>query len=336
VDTLKVAGGGDIAAWYDSDNSKQYIALSGTGKIYWLEVKEDHSLEGTYYEDLVTSYFGRGGVAVASDGFVYAQGLFTGVVVFDAYDMSASYATLTCATGVTRKVTVSNDGSKLICPTTSQGLMVYDLNDDRNGFVNDAADTVLVAGSVLHMAVVDPLDRVWTATRIEDGTPNPYIVDLSGETAVLVDSVRYMSVDSTVSFTAPRDVEFVLNEAGTEVVKIFVADFYMRHLAVMEKDAVSGIWAQTGVVAEDFSLNKNYPNPFNPTTTINYTLDNASNMTLAIYNMAGQLVETLVSGYRAAGTYNVVWNGANAASGAYVAKLTVNGQTLSLKMTLLK
>ncbi len=61
-----------------------------------------------------------------------------------------------------------------------------------------------------------------------------------------------------------------------------------------------------------------FPNPFNPTTTIRYALPQASQATLKIFNLQGEVVKTLVDGYQTANHYQVVWNGRNE-SGAKVA-----------------
>nr|MDA3872029.1 T9SS type A sorting domain-containing protein [Candidatus Neomarinimicrobiota bacterium] len=87
---------------------------------------------------------------------------------------------------------------------------------------------------------------------------------------------------------------------------------------------------------EGFSLSQNYPNPFNPTTTIDFTLNEAANVKLQVYNLRGQLIETLVDGYKNASTYNVVFDGANYASGTYIYRLSIGNASEVKKMVLLK
>jgi len=53
----------------------------------------------------------------------------------------------------------------------------------------------------------------------------------------------------------------------------------------------------------------NFPNPFNPETTIRFALANGSSVEIIIYNVRGQLVRTLVNGYMNSGVHNIVWNG---------------------------
>lgn len=85
------------------------------------------------------------------------------------------------------------------------------------------------------------------------------------------------------------------------------------------------------------NLLANYPNPFNPTTTINYTLTAQAEVKVAVFNVAGKEVASLVSGVKNAGQHKVEFNGANLASGVYFCKLLVNGQSMAInKMMLLK
>jgi hypothetical protein len=100
------------------------------------------------------------------------------------------------------------------------------------------------------------------------------------------------------------------------------------------------------VLPNSFSLNQNYPNPFNPTTTIRYSI--ASNdlggggmVRLAIFNVLGQEVKTLIDKPQAPGSYELTWdgtdkNGQSQASGVYFYKLTVGKNSESRKMMLLK
>ncbi|MDP8267959.1 MAG: agmatine deiminase family protein [Candidatus Tenebribacter davisii] len=84
-------------------------------------------------------------------------------------------------------------------------------------------------------------------------------------------------------------------------------------------------------VINNTKLIGNYPNPFNPETTIKYSLKNNANMTLSIYNTKGQLVNTLVKKYQIAGMHSVVWNGKDAngkkvSSGVYLSSFDVEGE----------
>jgi len=84
----------------------------------------------------------------------------------------------------------------------------------------------------------------------------------------------------------------------------------------------------------------NYPNPFNPGTSVHYTVPSRGQVTVAVYDARGALVTTLFEGERPPGAYTIEWNGlANGtavSSGVYFARIEHNGTTRSKKMVLLK
>jgi len=90
-----------------------------------------------------------------------------------------------------------------------------------------------------------------------------------------------------------------------------------------------------------FLLYPNYPNPFNPSTTITYQLQKGVKVRLFIYNMLGQLVKTLVNSKQVTGYYSVQWNGKDelgrdVASGVYFYHLETDHFSKTLKMALLR
>jgi Glycosyl hydrolases family 28/Secretion system C-terminal sorting domain len=86
----------------------------------------------------------------------------------------------------------------------------------------------------------------------------------------------------------------------------------------------------------DFRLGQNFPNPFNPTTTIEFQIPKGSHVTLGIYDVLGRLVATLVDRYEPQGTYHARFDGSRLASGVYYYRLTANGLTGTRKLMLLK
>ncbi|MCP4550218.1 MAG: T9SS type A sorting domain-containing protein [bacterium] len=88
-------------------------------------------------------------------------------------------------------------------------------------------------------------------------------------------------------------------------------------------------------------LHGNYPNPFNPTTTISFSLAEAGQVELAVYDITGRLVTELVNGKMAADNHEVIWSGMDVrgnrvASGVYFYKLTADDYTATEKMIMLK
>ena len=91
----------------------------------------------------------------------------------------------------------------------------------------------------------------------------------------------------------------------------------------------------------DYYLHGNYPNPFNPVTNIIYSMGTASDVTIMVHNIQGQLVKNLFIGNVKPGQHTVSWNGTNnfsqsVPSGIYIYSVKSNRQILVGKMMLLK
>ena len=88
--------------------------------------------------------------------------------------------------------------------------------------------------------------------------------------------------------------------------------------------------------SSQYKLFDNYPNPFNPTTIINYQIPNNSFVTLKIYDELGREIRTIVNQYQTKGRYDISFNAENLASGIYFYKLQTGNFVSVKKMMLLK
>jgi hypothetical protein len=86
----------------------------------------------------------------------------------------------------------------------------------------------------------------------------------------------------------------------------------------------------------DFVLYPNYPNPFNPSTSISYSIAEAGFVSLKVFDILGQEVSALVNEDKDAGMYDVVFNASELTTGVYIYTLQVNGYSQSRKMILLR
>lgn len=111
---------------------------------------------------------------------------------------------------------------------------------------------------------------------------------------------------------------------------------------VLIVDLMTGIEGDRGVpVPRSFFLGQNFPNPFNPSTTISFELTKDGEVLLEVYNLRGQSVKKLASGNKEAGTYRVCWNGTDeqgmrVPSGLYLYRLETPEFATTKKMVLLK
>ena len=100
---------------------------------------------------------------------------------------------------------------------------------------------------------------------------------------------------------------------------------------------VTGIRQQSSSTPTQFTLSNNYPNPFNPSTNIRFSIAQSGNVSLKIYNVLGQLVKTIIDNvYENKGNYEFNVNMDNFASGIYFYMLNQGSQQITKKMVLLK
>ena len=99
-------------------------------------------------------------------------------------------------------------------------------------------------------------------------------------------------------------------------------------------DEITGI--SESYSPDNFTLHGAYPNPFNPTTSIEYDLVESVSVHLAVYDISGRLVATLVDGVMPAGAHVATMNGTNLSSGVYLVNMTAGHYNASTKVVLMK
>ena len=89
-------------------------------------------------------------------------------------------------------------------------------------------------------------------------------------------------------------------------------------------------------VPQNFTLSQNYPNPFNASTRIEFTLDTGADVRLAVYDVKGALVTSLVNRRFEAGKHEATWDAGDISSGVYFYRLSTNAGSQTKRMVLLK
>ena len=89
-------------------------------------------------------------------------------------------------------------------------------------------------------------------------------------------------------------------------------------------------------VSMKYSLSQAYPNPFNPVTSMTFTMPVSGEISVEVYNLIGQSIATLATGYHDAGTYNLTWNAKDVSSGMYFVKAQADGFSHTQKLMLMK
>jgi hypothetical protein len=99
---------------------------------------------------------------------------------------------------------------------------------------------------------------------------------------------------------------------------------------------LTAIGDEAGEIPAAFELRQNFPNPFNPSTVIQYGLPRESHVTLDVYNVVGELVARLVDDRQSPGRHSVTFDATGLATGLYVYRLSAGGTTFTNKMMLVK
>jgi hypothetical protein len=164
-------------------------------------------------------------------------------------------------------------------------------------------------------AVVVKIAHTGEMTPVASNGLDMQYSDKNGVLAVVIYSLRGQHITSGSLFT--------ISGSGT-VTDVQMADSWGR---LMD--------ASAPILPTAFAVSQNYPNPFNAKTEIRFALPTASDVTINIYSITGQVVGT-ISGHYEAGNQSVVWDGSNVASGIYFYKLNAGSFSQTMKMTLLK
>lgn len=130
--------------------------------------------------------------------------------------------------------------------------------------------------------------------------------------------------ESNMDFDGDGRVDLVMNDLDSKLTLVKLA------IATGVKDE----WMKN--TPREFVLAQNYPNPFNPTTRIAYYLPRQTHVTLAVYDMLGRLMETLVNEEQGQGPQEVAFDAENYASGNYLYRLNAGGVTQTKIMTIVR
>ena len=147
-----------------------------------------------------------------------------------------------------------------------------------------------------------------------------------------------------IAGTAPTEIYVEIEAVGGDPRVEFFGIGQDVCLRTVDVDPVVELNEQLGLEAElptEPALEGNYPNPFNPQTTIRFTLPEAMPITLTVYDVMGRQIRTLVQGTVEAGQHEVMWDGRSATgqavpSGTYFYRVDAGGFSQTMQMTLLK
>jgi hypothetical protein len=111
---------------------------------------------------------------------------------------------------------------------------------------------------------------------------------------------------------------------------------YLEENEALAKYAIEGLAITDLEISQSYALKQNFPNPFNPVTTIQYSLPEDTHITLIVYNVNGQMIGELVNDFKTAGSYTITFDGKALASGVYFYKMQAGKFTDVKRMLLIK
>ena len=166
---------------------------------------------------------------------------------------------------------------------------------------------------------------------------NAYAWKISTNTYEVKPDVPYnqMAVFGGVNFMSPGKTpeDFILRVA---VAGGITTGPVLTNQTWVFTETIQGISIEEGDIPEIYSLFQNFPNPFNPSTTINFSIPEESFVSLKIFNSLGEEVETLVAKELNTGNYKYSWNADGLTSGIYFYKIEAGEFVSTKKMILLK
>ncbi len=171
---------------------------------------------------------------------------------------------------------------------------------------------------------------------------------------------KWIGIRSDTGYVYGNDTLYVTATVQLKVGKK-TGDFFLGYLMtkaagnLMDSSAFANYWVDTSmhhpitvipstsvkewslnVMPEGYALEQNYPNPFNPTTTIRYAVKEQAHVSLAVYDLEGREVATLVDGVKAPGVYEAQFTALHLSSGVYLYKLTAGNFSDTKKLVLVK
>ena len=246
--------------------------------------------------------------------------LLIGMIAF-TFALNVNLYTCAAAIGQDGKVTFS------LCADSDSEIagIQFDFDGGTSGFEIEAASggTAEAAGFTMSASATRVLGFSFSGSTIP-AMDGEILINITGP---------FTNSDETTIGPILQDIAFASPTAGSGVVTV-----------------ESSQWDGAGTLDADsilpsvYSLKEAYPNPFNPSTTIDYTLKESSDVSIVVYDLTGREVKTLVNEFKLSNggeTHSVVWNGTDNAgqtvsSGIYIYRMVSNDFAKSHRITLMK
>jgi len=296
--------------------------------------------------DVLNPGDGLRGMFVSGD-YLYLADQYSGLITFDLSDPTNPLLAGVCGLqDFCNSVFVTDDIALL---TGDYYLHLVDVNDPYDpawmaSVQTDDASNVIIVGEYAYVKVrsgfqifdiTDPLHPELAGSYDDSNVENFFV---SGDFAFLA---RRSGEIRIINISDPAYPQFVANYyTPGQTYDVFIEDPYI-FLADYTSFIILHFDPQTGIIEkvsapEQFSLSQNYPNPFNASTSISFALPQPGDVRLVVYDLLGRQVETLLDGYRPAGTHRITFDASDYSSGVYFYRVQAGERVETKRMLLLK
>ena len=342
IDVLSSSGSDDKIAWYENDGASDpsFAATTittdadGAYSVYAVDMDGDSDIDvlsASGNDDKIAWYENDGSESFTAHTITTSAGHAHSVYAVDV-DGDGDIDVLSASVSDDKIAWYEN----IIPPSPFD--LVYPLND---------TTIILTRDNFL-----DTLYFAWNQSVDPGGDEVTYRREMTGDLPEYIRFIVESNEQTTTNmYKVPyHHIEHYMHEAGVELISgtwtIIATDGEIDVYAengpfTLTIDGSKLNIADSDIIPETFALHGNYPNPFNPTTTISYDLPKWSQVTLGIYDLLGKQIKTLVNQSQDAGNKIAVWDGTDnlgrqVSAGVYLYQIKAGEFTQTRKMLLLK
>ncbi len=247
-----------------------------------------------------------------------AEGWWNGQTQFSTFNNNLDSGQFnTAAVVAASRTKIQNSRIKIVDPTCPPPYPLANV-----GILGSGVDSAIVTNSTITAVNCAPNVRIVASPLINLGTSSG-----GGDNSILRGTGKAIENNLSSNAYAQNNYWEVTSISYTDSGQIFfTGPVVFRPFYDCAPPCEARISTGTAPIPLKYSLDQNYPNPFNPRTTISFSLPKAGKVKLVIYNIAGQRVNVLVDGERAAGIHKIEWggtdkNGVSVSSGIYFYKM---------------
>jgi hypothetical protein len=178
--------------------------------------------------------------------------------------------------------------------------------------------------------------QIWRRVRHNGVTGQDMLLATVGHSTTTYTDYDYTYTESYTDDLLWYDVRAYYSPDETYADAQFVAVYGKMELSQLSDDkAIAKASENISIAPVEYSLGS-YPNPFNPTTVIRYTMPEAGQVSLKVYNILSQEVANLVESNQSAGVHQVNFNASHLPTGIYIARLQTGAKVMTAKLQLVK